>query len=129
LGDLYLCWDDRALYLGLYVTDIVEPAYYRSASIPKQDRALWTVSLDGRELVRARIGAGREPLLNEPRMRLENLSGVSLNVRNIAILEVPASLLGRSELRAGDRLALDTVLLTHGRAYRQQWSGAFSLSE
>jgi hypothetical protein len=129
LGDLYLSWNERALYLGLYVSDIVEAAAYRSAAVPKRDRALWTVDLDSRQLVRARIGSGREAVLNEPRVRLESLSGLGLNVRNIAALEIPATLLGRDRFRTGDRIALDTTLLTHCRAYRMGWRGSFTLVE
>ncbi|HTD68001.1 MAG TPA: hypothetical protein VK846_15860, partial [Candidatus Limnocylindria bacterium] len=95
MGDLYLCWKRDALYLGLYAIDIVEAAYYRSASVPKADRALWTVRSGGREIVRARIGAEREPLVSDSRVRVENLSNLNLNVRNIAVMEVSAKLLGR----------------------------------
>jgi hypothetical protein len=59
LADLYVAWRSNAVYLGLYALDIVEEAYYRSASVPKQDRALWTVQINGCEPVRARLGAGR----------------------------------------------------------------------
>lgn len=75
LGDLYLCWNRDALYLGLYAIDIVEAASYRDSSVPKIDRALWTVAISGREIVRARLGAAREPLVSNPAVRVENLSG------------------------------------------------------
>jgi len=129
LADLYACWNERALYLGLYALDIVESAYYRGSSVPKSDRALWTVQINGREIMRARIGAGREPLLSEPRVRIENLSGVDLNVRNIAALEIPAKLFGQDRLQPGDSLELDCTLLTHCRAYRVEWKGRFTLRE
>jgi hypothetical protein len=129
LGDLYLCWNSQALYLGLHSLDIVEAAYYRSASVPKSDRPLWTVRMGGREIVRARIGAGREPLVSDPRVRVENLSGLNLNVRNIAAMELPAKLLGIDQLKAGDTVELDCTLLTHCRAYRMQWKGTFTLAQ
>jgi hypothetical protein len=129
MGDLYACWSPRALYLGLYALDIVESAYYRDSSVPKHDRAVWTTRIDGREIVRARIGAGREPLVNEARVRIENLSGVNLHVRNIAALEIPAKLFGKDELKPGDSLELDCTLLTHCRAYRYDWKGRFTLRE
>lgn len=126
-SDLYVCWKPEALYLGLYSQDIVEPAYYRGAWIPKQDRAVWTVSANGRDVVRARIGAGREPLWNEPRVRVENSSGVSHHVSNIAALEIPAALLGEERLQAGDTVALRVTLQTYAGAQRTLWYGRYTL--
>jgi len=128
-ADLYVCWKTNALYLGLYAFDIVEAAYYRDASVPKIDRALWTVRIGGREIVRARIGAGREPLTSNEHMRVENLSGLNLNVRNIAAMELPASSAGRAVFKPGDKIALDCSLLTHCGAYRMEWSGTFTLQD
>jgi hypothetical protein len=86
------------------------------------------VRVDGQEVVRARIGAGREPLVSNPRVRIENISGVDLNVRNIAAMELPARMLGREQFKAGDTTELGCTLLTHGRAYRMDWKGTFTLS-
>jgi hypothetical protein len=129
LSDLYVCWKAQALYLGLYSLDVVESAYYRSAAVPKTDRALWTVHLNGRPILSARLGSGREPLHSEPRVRLENSSGVNHNVSNVAAIEVPAGLLGQARLRAGDTLELESTLLTHCGAYRIDWKGRFTLRE
>lgn len=129
LADLYVAWTPEALYLGLYSLDIVESAYYRSASVPKADRALLVVRIAGREIVRARLGAGREPLANEPRVRIENSSGMGHNVSNAAALEIPAHLFGRDRLQPGDEVELDCSLDTHGRAYRVEWRGQFPLAE
>jgi len=128
LADLYVCWSPRGLFVGLYSLDIVEPAYYRGTSVPKADRALWTLRVDGREIVRARIGAGREPVWSEPKARVENASGVGSNVSNVAGMEIPAALLGQDELRPGDTIEIDCTLLTHGRAYRVDWKGRFILA-
>jgi len=129
LGDLYLCWNQDALYVGLYAIDIVEDAFYRDSSVPKIDRALWTVRIDGQEAVRARIGAGREALVSDPRVRVENVSGVNVHVRNIAAMELPAKLLGKDQLKAGDTVGLDCTLSTHLGAYRMAWKGTFTLRE
>lgn len=102
LADLYVCWSPRGVVLGLYAFDIVESAYYRDASVPKVDRALWTVRVDGRAPIHARIGAGREALVDEEKVRLESLSGLNLNVRNVAAMELPAAFLGRAGFKAGD---------------------------
>ena len=129
LGDLYVCWSKGALYLGLYSFDMVESAYYRDSSVPKSDRALWTVQIDGREAVRARIGAGREAFVSEPRVRIENLSVLNSTGRDVTALELPATLLGKDSFKAGDAVELDCTLLTHCRAYRYDWKGRFTLRE
>ena len=128
LSDLYVSWSPGALYLGLYSLDIVESAYYRNPSVPKSDRALFTVRLGGKEIVRARLGAGREPLANEPRVRIENSSGMGHNVSNVAALELSAELLGRPGFAPGDEVELDCSLDTHGRAHRVEWRGRYRLA-
>lgn len=129
MADLYLCWSPKALYLGLYAHDIIEEAYYRGKAVPKSDRAVWTVQAAGGEPIRARIGSGREGIASDPEVRLDNLSGVNLNVRNIAILELPAHKLGKQRLRAGESVELKSTFLSHGQAYRVEWQGTFKLRE
>jgi len=129
IADLYVGWSSNAVYLGLYALDIVEDAYYRSPSVPKQDRALWTVQVNGGEPIRSRLGAGREALVNNERVRLESISGLNLNVRNVAALEVPSELFGKASLKAGDEIHLAARLVTHGRAYTMEWRGKFTLRE
>jgi len=128
LADLYVCWNPRAVYFGLYGFDIIEDAYYRNKSVPKNERALWTVRPGGSETIRGRIGAGREAIVNDLNVRLENLSGLNLNVRNIAILELPAERFGRKRFRAGDTVELNSTLLTHAQAYRMEWKGTYKLA-
>ncbi len=83
----------------------------------------------GREITSVRLGAGREPLASEPRVRVENSSGLGNHVANVAALEIPTELLGRGPLHAGEALKLDVTLLTHGRAYRIDWRGEFTFRE
>jgi hypothetical protein len=128
LADLYVCWSPRAVYLGLYGFDIIEDAYYRNKSVPKNERALWTVKPGGGHEIRARIGAGREAITSDPDVRLENLSGLNLNVRNLAIVELPAARFGRKRFRAGDTVEFSSTLLTHAQAYRVEWNGMFKLA-
>lgn len=129
LADLYASWSSNSFYLGLYALDIVEDAYYRGASVPKQDRALWTVQVNGCDPILARLGAGREALVNNERVRLECLSGLNLNVRNIAAMEIPVREFGRAGLKAGDEIDLVVSLVTHARAYTMTWRGRFTLHE
>lgn len=128
LADLYVGWSRDALYLGLYALDIVEDAYYRDRRVPKEDRAQWIIELPGHhEGIRARIGAGREALVNEPRVHVESLSGLNLNVRCIAAMRLPAALWGKRVFRAGDSVEFNATLWTHAQAYRLTWSGRFGL--
>lgn len=129
LADLYVCWSERALYLGVYALDVVEAELYRWGGLPKAERALWTVRVGGKEVARARLGGGREAMVSEPRVRVENLSGTNHNARNLAVMELPVALLGRERLAPGDTLELDTVLTSHGQLQRIEWRGTFSLSE
>ncbi len=127
MADLYVAWSPDALYLGLFGLDIVESAYYRSTSMPKVDRALWTASVDGRPVVRARIGAGREALRADERVRIECLSGMDLDVRNVAAMGIPAGLVGRERFHHGDEVELHVEWVTHARANRMEWRGRFRL--
>ena len=77
---------------------------------------------------RARIGSGAEPIVSEPAVRVVNLSGLNGNVRNIAAMEVPATLLGKDRLKPDDTIALSCTFYTHCRAYRIDWKGTFTLS-
>ena len=128
LADLYICWDKNAVYLGLYSHDIIEDAFYRDRIVPKTDRPEWAVSIpESPGAIRARIGAEAEPIINEPAVRIANLSGVNLNVRNIAAMELPAKLFHKQRLKAGDIIEFSSTLLTHCHAYRIEWRGKFQL--
>jgi hypothetical protein len=128
LADLYMCWNRKAIYLGLYAQDVVENTFYRDKIVRASDRAEWIISNPGfPRPVRARIGAGMEPIVNEPAVRLMNISGLNGDVRNIAAIELPANLFGKSRFRAGDQVELASTFLTHCRAYRVEWRGKFEL--
>ncbi len=127
IADLYVCWSREAMYVGLFAQDMVEEAYYRDKVVPEVDRSVWTVNAGDGQPVTARIGAGLKPIVSDPAVRVENLSGVNLNVRNIAILEIPARKVGRSRLYPGDTIQLKSSLQTHGKAYRVEWEGSFRL--
>jgi hypothetical protein len=127
IADLYVCWSAEALYVGLFAQDMVEEAYYRDKVVPEVDRSVWTVRAGEGQPVTARIGAGLKPIVSDPGLRMENLSGVNLNVRNIAVLELPARKLGRPRLHRGDTIQLKSILQTHGKAYGVEWEGSFRL--
>ncbi len=126
MAELYVCWSEKSLFLGLHSYDFVEDAYYRNKSVPKADRALWSVTVAGGSL-QARIGAGREPMVNDAEVRLEGQSGMNINVHSIVIMEIPAKRFGKKSFKRGDAIRLETALTTHGRAYRYEWKGDFKL--
>ena len=94
LADLYVCWDKKAIYLGLYAQDVVEDTFYKDKTVRAGDRAEWIVSISGSTRpIQGRIGAGLEPIVNEPAVRVVNISGVNGNLRNIACLEMDGRVL------------------------------------
>ena len=128
LADLYLCWDAKAVYLGLFAQDVVEDIAYRDKVVRAGDRAEWTVSVGGSARpIQVRIGAGLEPIVDEPSVRVMNLSGINGDFRNVACLELPARLFGKDRFQSGEAIEFGSTLLTHGRAYRVEWKGGFTL--
>ena len=126
MADLYLCWNRKSLFVGLYAHDVCEDAFYRDRIIRVSDRAEWIVRIGDSE-IRARIGAGLEPTLNDTRVRVTNSSGINGNFRNIACLEIPSTLVGKSRLKGMDEIDLSSTFFTQGRGYSTEWSGRFTL--
>ncbi len=128
LSDLYVCWNKKAIYLGLYAQDVVEDVFYRDKIVRESDRAEWIVSIGGATRpIRCRVGAGLEPVVDEPAVRVMNLSGMNGNLRNIAAMELPAKLFGKDRFKAGDAVEFASTFYTHCRAYRVEWKGQFTL--
>jgi hypothetical protein len=128
VADLYLCWDSKAVYLGLYAQDIVEREYYRDKVVPEVDRAEWIVEAGKGKPIRVRLGPFATPKSSEPSTRIVNLANIYLNTRNVAALELPAQLLGRTRFRPGDSIQLSSTFFSHARADRVDWQGTFTLS-
>lgn len=128
VADLYVCWDRKAVYLGLYAQDLAEAEYYRNKIIPEVDRAQWIVSLGGtNQPIHVRLGPGGPPVCNEPAVSLVNLSGQYMNTRNIAAMELPAKLFGKTGFKPGDTIEFDSTFFTQARADRVEWRGKFTL--
>ena len=77
--------------------------------------------------IHARIGAGLEPIVDEPAVRVVNVSGVNGDVRNVVGLELPAKLFGKARFKPGDAVGFASTFLTHCQAYRVEWRGQFKL--
>jgi hypothetical protein len=131
VADLYVCWNKQAIYLGLYAQDISETDYYRNKIIPEVDRAEWSISIGKtRKTIHARLGPGGPPVCDEPAMHIVSLSGAYYsNTRNIAALELPAKLFGKTEFKPGDTIEFDSIFFTQARADRVEWKGKFTLRE
>jgi hypothetical protein len=128
VADLYVCWDEKAVYLGLYAQDIVEENYYRDKIVPDIDRARWIVSIgETNKPSHVRLGPGGPPVCDEPAVRIVNLSGEYMNTRNIAAMELPAKLFGKKRFKAGDTVEFGSTFFTHCRADRVEWKGKFTL--
>ena len=94
------------------------------------DRAEWTVSIGGtNKRIQARLGPGGPAVCDEPAGRLVNLSGIYMNTRNIAALELPAKLFGKTRFHRGDTVEFDSSFFTHCRAEQVEWKGKFTLSQ
>jgi hypothetical protein len=129
LADLYLCWSKEAIYLGLYAHDVCEDVFYRDKIIHASDRAEWIVTPAGNsEPIRARLGAGLEPMVTEQSVHITNSSGVNGNFRNIACLEIPARLFGKSRFKPGDEIEVASTFYTQCRGYATEWRGRFRLA-
>ena len=128
VADLYVCWNQKAVYLGLYAQDFAEPDFYRNKNVPEVDRAEWTVTIDeNNKPIRVRLGPGGPPICDEPSVSIANESGDYMNTRNIAAIELPAALFGKTAFKPGDTIELDSKYLSQARADRVEWKGKFTL--
>jgi len=122
LADLYISWDEKAIYLGIYAQDIVEDAYYRDKMIRNSDRTEWTVTIgESGKVIRAQIGTGAEAAVNDPTARIISSSGKNRGLQSVAAMELPAKLFGRERFQARDRIEVASTLVTYLRAYHVAW--------
>ncbi len=129
VADLYVCWNQDAIYLGLYAQDFAEDAFYRDQKIPVEDRAQWIVSAaENKNPIQLRLGPG-DAICDEPTVHFANLAGVYMNTRNIAAMELPAKLFGKTQFKAGDTVEFGSTFFTHARADRVEWKGKFTLHD
>ncbi len=59
---------------------------------------------------------------------MANISGLNGQVRNIAAMELRAKLFGKDRFKPADTIGFSSTFFTHGRAYRVDWKGKFTLS-
>ena len=130
VADLYVCWNKDEICLGLYAQDFAEPEYYKDKVIPEVDRAQWLVSpARSGKAIHIRLGPGGPATCDEPSARIANLSGAYMNTRNIAAVELPAKLFGKTQFKAGDKIEFGSEFFTHARADHVEWRGKFILRD
>jgi hypothetical protein len=130
VADLYVCWNKDAVYLGLYAQDFAEAEFYKDNVIPEVDRAQWVVSpAQSSKAIHTRLGPGGPATCDEPSARIDNLSGEYMNTRNIAAIELPAKLFGKTKFEAGDTIEFGSEFFTHARADHVEWKGKFTLRD
>jgi hypothetical protein len=129
LADLYVCWSPEAIYFGLFAFDVTEDGFYRDRRVPESDRSVWVIEVPGREALRIRLGAGRKAVVSDSAVRVENLSGTFLTVRNITGVELTAGQCGRERFSAGDEIDVVSTFGTQCGSYDMAWKGTFTLKD
>ncbi|MCW5941970.1 MAG: hypothetical protein KIS66_07045 [Fimbriimonadaceae bacterium] len=125
-GDLYLSWHPSGLFVAIqFDEDRFAEAFYRSGTIPSEDRARLVLEIDGlKRPVEARLGLGGDLDLTEA-LKLTHEAGT----RNCAVFRIPTRAFGRARFKAGDRIVYRATLDTRGRAYRTTWRGERTLGK
>jgi len=127
LADLYVCWNRRAIYLGLYGQDVVEESFYRDKIVRASDRAEWILFFSGSTNSFApALAPGSSRSFDEPSVRLVNNSGLNGDFRNIARNGLPAKLFVKTGSSGATR-SICLHLLHPFRGYRVEWKGHFTL--
>jgi hypothetical protein len=65
--------------------------------------------------------------VDEPAVRLVNVSGLNGTFRNIAAMELPARLFGKERFKSGNVIEFASTFSSHCRGYRVDWKGKFTL--
>jgi len=107
---------------------VTDDIFFKDKIVRAGDRAEWIVFVNGStNSIRSRIGAGLEPIVDQSAVRLVNISGLNGNFRNIACMELPVKLFNKDRFKTGDAIEFASTFFTHGRAYRVEWKGRFTL--
>jgi hypothetical protein len=117
-GDAFVAWTPEAAFIAVYWNeDRFAEALYKNGKVPSGDEPFLTLNANGsRSNVRfiekgSRISGSAK------------LISLKMGVRNAAIIRIPASVFGVSELAPGTRLPLSMALQTRSRGYTIRWTG------
>jgi hypothetical protein len=121
VADLYLCWSRDTLYAGMFTEDFGYGEYYRTGTVPEEDRTLLSFEAGPRgERVQLRLAADREPTTTDPRVRVLNGS-VLHSHRNFTVVRIPSRIFGKVFFSPGDPVRLRATLESAARAYTVKW--------
>jgi len=121
VADLYLCWNQDALYLAIYADDVIERQLYRDKKIPPEDRMKLTIAFKGGSVINIRLGGEQQAALVHPQAEIIYTTGIRHSVRHISIIQLPASLFGKKLLKRNDKMQFAVTLQTLARAYLVKW--------
>ena len=125
-ADMYLCWPPDTLYVGIYTDDIRETDYYKAGKIPEEDRMALTLGIHGgKEPLRFRLGANREPHSNNTEVGVLNFQILR---SNITVLRIPSKLFGRRSFATGNKVKFSASLETLARAQKIEWKIDYPLA-
>ena len=120
MGDLYISWSQDYLYLGLIAMDYVDESLYAGGKLAPEDRALWTVSINGGKPIEIRFQGEKQAVASsDASVKLSEIGGLKHQV--VAAIPIPKRLV------AGSKLNLACELFTHGRADHVVWKSTLRL--
>ncbi len=126
-ADCYAAWNADELYLVVYAIDFIEPRIYARSVIPESERMTLTInSGDNQKPLRIRFGADGEPNVEAAKLeyKFQNSS-----TRSTLLIRIPASFIGRKNLKSSDKIQLQATLKSHSRFEQMRWNQTLVLSE
>jgi len=128
-ADMYTCWSKDTFYVAIYGIDVVEKEYYKDNIIPEKDRMELVLDFNGNnDVMKFRLGSGRNPEWDEKGIGVFSSSGIFLTVNNITVLKIPAKYFGKNELKKGDKIKISAKLTTFARASVSEWNIDYNLA-
>jgi hypothetical protein len=116
IGDLYVCADQRYLYLGVYSMEYLDESIYEGDRIPESERSSCAVTVAGKSFIVRFAGKDRKPTCDGPGVEVFETPGL----KDTLIVRVP-----RAGLPADTQLVM--TLTSHGRVYSANWKTELAL--
>lgn len=124
-SDLYLCWDEKALYVAAHAAGFADRTIYPGRTANSAGRFELRLKLPGRASpLRIEFGPGSGPSSLGAKLRLWQQQR---STRFTVVAAIPAVLFGMPRIQAGDRIPLEAELVAQGGHDRDRWRGAFAL--
>ena len=125
-ADLYAGWDPGHLYLALHAIEYPDPYLYGSR-VPAREWMTWTVSSPSwKDPVRVHLGPGNAVTMEGRQLaHWERVSSTRITI----LISVPAALLGKRSLGAGDAASLEANLTSHRPSATVSWRATLHLTK